>query len=191
MKETSKSLKIYFLFFGLLGATVSLLQVFAGIAFFSNIYTVPALFVSLLYYVLAFFFIYFGIEMYRFLRDSPKTLIYFLASVLAINTVYSLLAGELFSISFAIAIVIVCYLIYNINKISKEERNLEEKISKQSTKKQILVIIGILIILLLVGTLGISTLFISQKDHFQEIVKELEEAKEKGELEEALRKLSE
>ncbi len=191
MKETAKSLKVYFIVIGLLGAIGSLLRVFVGIGIIPSIYTVTALFFELFYYVLAFFFIYFGIEMYRFLKDSPKTLIRFLIFVLVINSTLSILSGELFILYFAGAIAIGCYLIYNINKISKKEGDLEEKISKQSTKKQILVITGILVTLLIAGMVGMSVLFTNQKDYLQETIKELEEAKERGELKEMLERLSE
>jgi len=191
MKETSKSLKTYFIVIGLLGAIGSLLQAFMVIAFFSSVYTVSALIVLFFYYILAFFFLYFGIEMYRFLKDSPKTLVHFLVFALVINLVYSFLLGELFSISSVAVVVIGCYLIYNINKNSKEKSNLEEKISKQSTKKETMVIAGILIVLLIAGTVGIRNLFISQKDYLQETIKDLREARERGELEEALEKLAE
>ena len=190
MKETSRSLKVYFIIIGLLGASGSLLQIFIGVAFASTIYTVGALFVSLFYYFLAFLFLYFGIEMHRFLKDSPKTLIGFLIFGLVVNALYGLLLGGVSLASFVTTVVIGCYLIYNINKISKRESDLEEKINKQSTNKQILVTTGILVIVLTVGTVGISTLFTSQKDYLQQVIKEMEEAVEKGEIEELLEEQS-
>ncbi len=191
MKESSKSLKVYFIIIALLGIIGSLLQVFLGIAFFSSIYTISALAILLLYYAIGFFFLYFGIEMYRFLKDSPKTLIHFLVFSFVINSIFNFLSGEFLSHYTVGAIAIGCYLIYNINKISKKKDELEERISKQSTKKQIMVIVGILVISLTLGMIIMSNIFTAQKDYSQEIIQELKEAMERGELEETLERLSE
>jgi uncharacterized membrane protein len=111
MKETKKSLKLYFLITG----------IFAGLSTIYGIFMSPdiaTVIVSIVFLTIPVMFVYYGIKMYYFLQKSPKTLINFTIIAFAVSTLIYLLSGEFVNIFFAG--LVAWYLIHSIKNISSK-----------------------------------------------------------------------
>lgn len=118
MKESKKSLKIYFIIVGILGALSGINLLIIYPEFLIKVFGIVTI-------VLAIMFLYYGIKLYDYLQNSPKTLINFVVIALAIQAVLRLLGGEFF---YVIGIVLLgWYLVQNIKRLSTQTDNIDIK----------------------------------------------------------------
>ena len=118
MKETKKSLKIYFIIIGVLG----ILSGIKSIAINSDILIK---FFGIVTLVFAIIFFYYGIKLYDYLQNSPRTLINFVIVALTIPTLLRLINGQFVYV--VGAILLGWYLIHNIKKLSIQTNTIENK----------------------------------------------------------------
>ncbi len=104
-KETKKSIKIYFIFVGILGLLIGLSSIGNNNNYIFGFIALPSL-----------FFIYFGFNFYYYLKKSPKILIKFVFISFTINIIISLIDQQYFGV--IIFILLGWYLIHNIKRIS-------------------------------------------------------------------------
>lgn len=109
MKETKKSLKIYFLVVGVLGFFSDITMIVTNPDFLVK-------FFGIVTFVFAVMFFYYGIKMYSYIQNSPKTLINFVIIAFAVQILLRLLNGQIIYI--IISALIGWYLIHSIKKLS-------------------------------------------------------------------------
>lgn len=109
MKETKKSLKIYFIAIGVLGILSGLGGLTAE--------DILAKIISAIILILGILYLYYGIKTYDFLQKSPKILINFVIISVGIKVASSFLTSEW--IVAIISLLIGWYLIHNIKKLSR------------------------------------------------------------------------
>lgn len=107
MRETKKSLKVYFIIAGVLGILSSV----------GPLVTNVDIFIRGIDIVISAMFIFYGVKFYDYLQTSPKTLINFIIISLGIRTVLGLLLGQLGVI---LLILLGWYLTHNIKKLSTQ-----------------------------------------------------------------------
>lgn len=109
MKETKKSLKVYFMVVGVLNVIFGITSVAMAQGMLNKI-------LSALFLVLGIMFIYYGVKLYDYMQSSPKTLVNFVLISLAIQAIIKLLSGQLI---YVVGIALVgWYLVHNIKKLS-------------------------------------------------------------------------
>lgn len=109
MKESRKSLKIYFIIIGVL-ATLSGLGFIVAPNMLEKILSLYSLIFGIL-------FLYYGIKLYDFLQSSPKTLTNLVMIVGIINVI--LYAISMQWIGVIISGLLIWYLLHNIQKLSQ------------------------------------------------------------------------
>ena len=118
MKETKKSLKIYFMAVGI----IAVLAGVGGIIGNPEIYFKAFGVMTLLFGVM---FIYYGAKLYKYLQGSPKTLINFVIISLIPQVILRVLTEE---IIYVIGYVLLgWYLVHNIKKLSTQINVIESK----------------------------------------------------------------
>lgn len=111
MKETRKSLKIYFI----LVASLTILSIFFLLDSELNLITQISQIASVL---IAIFYLYFGLRINHYLDNSPRTLKSFIITILIINSIFSIILKQFIYI---IGISLLAwYLIHNIDNLSKK-----------------------------------------------------------------------
>jgi membrane associated rhomboid family serine protease len=118
MRETRKSLKIYFTVVGVLG-------VLSGVGPMISSPNIIIKVFGIINSVLAIMFIYYGIKLNDYLQNSPKTLINFVVIALVIQVFISLLGGEIIYVIGAC--LLGWYLVRNIKKLSAQTAVIENK----------------------------------------------------------------
>lgn len=113
MKETKKSLKVYFIVIGVIGLAGSIFSLLAS----NN--NVVNIILSVLNIILAGLFIAFGLKIDDFIKKSPKLLTNFVITFTALNAILYLLAG--LYLLFIVVVLIGWYLIRNIKNLAKVE----------------------------------------------------------------------
>ncbi len=121
MKETPGSLSAYFIFVGIFTILLAILPSSRGSIAINVIHQI-LIYVS---FIVSGFLIYFGLNMKKYLKKSPKTLKIFILAFFILNIILSQLSVQLFRLIVGIAI--GGYLLDNINKVSKELKDKEIK----------------------------------------------------------------
>lgn len=118
MRETKKSLKIYFIVVGVLGILSGIGPIAINPDILIKVFGIITL-------VFAVMFFYYGIKLYDYLQNSPKTLINFVIIALAVQALLRLLSGQIIYV--VGAILLGWYLIYNVKKLSTQTATIENK----------------------------------------------------------------
>ncbi|MDI6821142.1 MAG: hypothetical protein QMD65_03125 [Patescibacteria group bacterium] len=118
MKETKKSLKIYFVVVGILG----LLSVIISIP--ESTFSVELIFIEGIYVVMSVMFIFYGVKFYDYLQRSPKTLINFVFISLGLRTILGLLSSQWASLAL---ILLGWYLVHNVKKLSTQPSVVDDR----------------------------------------------------------------
>ncbi len=111
MKETKKSLKIYFIVVAAFGFYSSFSLILANSDMETNLS-------GLVIFVLSSIFLYYGLKLYDYLENSPKTLINFVKIVFGIDVLIYLLIGKV--IHAVLMGLLAWYLVLNIKRLSNE-----------------------------------------------------------------------
>lgn len=121
IKETKKSLKIYFIIVGIFGIISGIFS----IAISSEIFTI---FLGVITLVVAVMFFYFGIKLHNYLQSSPKTLINFVVIALIIHVILRVLNDQDNQIVYLfMTILLGLYLIRSIKKLSTHNNVAKDK----------------------------------------------------------------
>jgi len=109
MKETKKSLKTYFLVVGVLGFLNGIMMILTNPDFLVK-------FFGIVTFIFAVMFFNYGIKMYSYIQNSPKTLTNFVIIAFVVQILLRLLSGQIIYI--IISALLGWYLIHNIKKLS-------------------------------------------------------------------------
>jgi len=118
MRETKKSLKTYFILVGVFGILSGIVSIAISPDILIKVFGVVTL-------IFAVMFFYYGIKLYDYLQNSPKTLINFVIIALAINALLCLLSGQIIYV--IVPGLVSWYLIHNIKKLSTQTTVIENK----------------------------------------------------------------
>lgn len=116
MRETKKSLKAYFIVFSVIGFLTSVVGIINLTGTMSKIS-------EAIYMALAAGFIYYGLKLDQYLRNSPQTLKIFVIAAAVIQQVARLLVGGIDLIFMILSALVAWYLVHNINKLSAQDKN--------------------------------------------------------------------
>ena len=111
MKETKKSLKIYFVAVGVLSCLSTILGIFMAT-------DVLVIIISIISLIIPVMFVYYGIKLYSYMQKSPKTLVNFIIISWGASAILYLMNGKIGVIIFSG--LIAWYLVYNIKKLSTQ-----------------------------------------------------------------------
>lgn len=116
MKETKKSLKVYFIVVGVLGTLSSIGPIALPVGALIKL-------VAVINLVMSVAFFYFGVKFYDYLQNSPKTLNNFVTVYFGVWAFTRLITGQWVSAALTILIgysLVGRYMIRNVNRLSTE-----------------------------------------------------------------------
>ena len=119
MRETTKSLKGYFIVVGILGVLTSISPVITATDILTKIF-------SIVLVVLSSMFIFYGVKLYEYLQTSPKVIINFIIISLSAHALLGLLTRQSMIVSLILLPLgyfpLGWYLIHNVKKLSTQPK---------------------------------------------------------------------